>query len=455
MDPSSEQDTVVRQQPSQQGALARSPPPAVEQQAGAAPGLASPALRAPGDERRRAAEQRRKRLRTIRRGLLALLALGAVAATVLALRTPPVPVDVAAAARGPLVVVIEETGIARVKDRYVVSAPASGRVSRQLREPGDAVLEGDVVAEIAPSLSPLLDARTRSEAQARLSAATSALGQAQAQHGRSRVAEELARDELARARSLAAGGSLAGQDLERAEFDARMRSEELSSAVFAVKVAAEQVRVARAALAGDGGARDRHLDVLAPASGRVLRVLQKSEGVVQAGTALLEVGNPEALEVVVDLLTTDAVRVQAGTPVTIQRWGGDRALAARVRTVEPSAFTKLSALGVEEQRVNVIAAFTDPRRDWAALGDGFRVEARLVLWRGDDVLKIPQGAAFRHGDGWAVFRVVSGKARLAPVQVGHRGETELEVLGGLEPGAAVVVHPGDRVKDGARVEARD
>jgi HlyD family secretion protein len=416
----------------------------------------APALRAPDDdEGRRARELRRRRMRTVRQALLAFLALAVAAATLLALRPRPVPVDVASAARGSLEVAIEETGIARVKDRYVVSAPVSGSVSRQVLEPGDAVREGDVVAEIAPSLSPLLDARTRSEAQARLSAATSALGQAQAQHGRARVAEELARDEVSRARSLAAGGSLPGQDLDRAEFEARMRSEELASAVFAVKVAAEQVRVARAALGDAVGARGGHIDVLAPVSGRVLRVLQRSEGVVQAGTPLLEVGNPEVLELVVDLLTTDAVRVQPGTPATIQRWGGDRALAARVRKVEPSAFTKLSALGVEEQRVNVIAAFTDPRRDWSALGDGFRIEARLVLWEGADVLKVPQGATFRHGDGWAVFRVESGRARLTPVQIGHRGETEVEVLGGVEQGAAVAVHPGDRVRDGARVEARD
>jgi len=186
----------------------------------------------------------------------------------------------------------------------------------------------------------------------------------------------------------------------------------------------------------------------------VLKVLQESEGVVHAGAPLLEVGNPEVLELVVDLLTTDAVRVRPGTSVTIQGWGGERALAARVRMVEPSAFTKLSALGVEEQRVNVIAAFTDAREAWAALGDGFRIEARFVLWRGEDVLKIPQGAAFRHGDGWAVFRVESGRARLTPVEIGHRGETELEVLAGIEPGATVAVHPGDRVKDGARVEIR-
>jgi HlyD family secretion protein len=331
----------------------------------------------------------------------------------------------------------------------------SGTVSRQLLEPGDEVREREVVAEIAPSRAPLLDERTRSEAKARLSAAGSALGQAQAQHGRARVAEELAREDLARARSLAEGGSLPRQELDRAEFEARMRAEELSSAVFAVKVAVEQERLARAALGAGDATRDRHVDVLAPASGRVLRVLRESEGVVEAGAPLLEVGNPEALELVVDLLTTDAVRVRPGMPVAIQGWGGEPALAARVRKIEPSAFTKLSALGVEEQRVNVIAAFTAPRQEWAALGDGFRVEARLVLWEGADVLKVPQGAAFRHGDGWAVFRVDSGRARLTPIRVGHRGETEIEVLDGIEPGAEVAVHPGDRVREGVRVEGRE
>ena len=435
--------------------MARSPEsrPGIEARSDATPEPAPGTMRPAGDEEaRRSRERRRRLMRGVRRGLLALAILATLAGVVWALRPRPVPVDVATAARGGLVVAIEETGIARVRDRYVVSAPASGTVSRQLLEPGDAVAEGQVIAEVAPLVSPLLDARTRAEAQARLGAAGSALGQAEAQRGRAAAADALAREELGRARALAEGGSLSAQELERAEFEARMRTEELSSAVFAVKVAAEQVRVARAALAGEGASRDRHIDVLAPASGRALRVLLESEGVVQAGTPLVEVGNPEVLELVVDLLTTDAVRVQPGTPVTIQGWGGDRKLAARVRRVEPSAFTKLSALGVEEQRVNVIAAFTDPRQDWAALGDGFRIEARFVLWQGEDVLKVPQGAAFRRGDGWAVFRVVSGEARLTPVQIGHRGETEVEVLGGRDAGAVVVVHPGDRVKEGASVE---
>jgi HlyD family secretion protein len=168
----------------------------------------------------------------------------------------------------------------------------------------------------------------------------------------------------------------------------------------------------------------------------------------------VEVGDPARLEVIVDLLTTVAVQVRPGTPVTIHDWGGEPPLNGRVRLVEPSGFSKPSALGVDEQRVNVVVALTDPRNRWAALGDGYRVETRLVLWRGEDVTRIPQGAVFRHGDGWAVYRIDGGRAALVPVQIGHRGETEVEVLAGLTPGVAVAVHPGERVQAGARVEAR-
>lgn len=423
----------------------------------AAPEPARTALReTSGVAGSRERERRRRLMRRIRQALAAAALLLLLALAALAVRPRPVPVDAAQVTRGKLVVAIEETGVTRVKDRYVVSAPVAGTLSRQIREPGDAVKEGEVLAEIAPVLAPLLDERTRSEAQATLSAALSALGQAQAQQERARVAKELATGEHARAEALARAGSLPQQALERAAFDARMRDEELSSAVFAVKVAGEQVRIARATLAGEGrgAARDRHIDVLAPASGRVLRVPQKSAGVVQAGAPLLEVGDPEALELVVDLLTTDAVQVRPGTPVTVQGWGGDRPLAASVRRIEPSAFTKLSALGVEEQRVNVIAVFTDPHAAWSALGDAFRIEARLVLWQGEDVAKIPQGAVFRHGNEWAAFRIDSARAHLVPVRIGHRGESEVEVLDGLPPGTVVAVHPGDRVKEGARVEIR-
>ena len=219
-----------------------------------------------------------------------------------------------------------------------------------------------------------------------------------------------------------------------------------------MKVAGEEVRLASAALEQREGNPERyHIDVLAPASGRVLRVLQESAGLVQAGTALVEVGDPSALEIVVDLLTTDAVHVTPGTPAQILGWGGDE-LAARVIRVEPSGFTRPSALGVDEQRVNVVLAFTNPRSEWASLGDGFHVEARLVLWRGEQTLQVPALAVFRQGGGSAVFSMRDDRARLQPVTIGHRGDIQVEVLSGLAAGDRVIVHPGDRVKDGVRVE---
>jgi HlyD family secretion protein len=406
--------------------------------------------------RRRRREQKRRLAKNVRYGLLALAIVGATAAAVAALRPQAVPVDVVKVAHGPLVVAIDEDGMTRVKDRFVVSAPVTGSISRLALEPGDSVKEGDALAEIAPALSPLLDERTRAEAEARVSATLSALGQARSQISRARVASELAEQELARAQHLWSTGSLAEQVFEQAKFASRMRAEELASAEFAGKVAAEEVRIARVTLGRDAtkAPRERHVDVLSPVSGRVLRVQQKSAGVVQASTPLVEVGDPAALEVVVDLLTTDAVRVTPGTPVVIRGWGGDQPIQGRVRRVEPSAFTRPSALGVDEQRVNVIVALTDPPALWAALGDGYRVEARIVLWQAPRVLRVPQGAVFRRGDGWAVFRVEGATAKLSAVTLGHRGEKETEVMSGLEDGESVLVHPGDRVKDGVRVEAR-
>jgi HlyD family secretion protein len=405
---------------------------------------------------RQARQRRNKIVRGVRQGLLALLLIAAAGAIALALRPRPVPVDVATAVRGPLVVAVEESGVTRIKDRYLVSAPVTGRISRVVLEPGDQVREGDTLAEIAPAPSPLLDERTRAETQSKLAAAISGLGQARAQEARAAAAHQLAAQELARARRLAAEDSITPRELDQAEFAARMRAEELTSAVFAAKVSTEEVRLSRVALAryGAGSSSTRHVDVLAPTSGRVLRVHQKSAAVVQAGAPLLEVGDPGALEVVVDLLTTEAVHVKPGTAVVLGGWGGDHALAGRVRKVEPSAFTKLSALGVEEQRVNVLISFVDGPTAWSALGDGYRTEARLVLWQSASVVTVPQGAVFRHGDGWAAFRVERGLARLAQVTVGHRGDSAIEVTSGLGPGQLLVVHPGDRVKDGARVEPR-
>jgi HlyD family secretion protein len=405
--------------------------------------------------RRAASEKRRTFARHVRQVALALALLVTAGAAAWALRPQPIAVDIAATTRGPLSLLIEESGVTRVKDRFVVSAPVTGSLSRLSFESGDQVREGDALAELAPISSPLLDQRTRAEAEARLDAAGSSLGQARAQVARAAAAHDLAEQELTRTRRLTHSGALSSQALEQAEFTTRIRGEELSSAVFAEKIAKEQLRIARVALGNGtaGAGRDRHVDVLAPASGQVLRVHQKSAGVVQAGVPLVEVGDPAALEVVVDLLTTDAVRVAPGTKVSIAGWGG-QTLSGKVSRVEPSGFTRPSALGVDEQRVNVIVAIMNPHERWASLGDGYRIEASLVLWQGDQVVQVPSGAVFRRGDGWAAFRVRNNLASLVSVRLGHRGETQVEITSGLTPGDAVVLHPGDRIQDGARVKRR-
>jgi HlyD family secretion protein len=393
-------------------------------------------------------------VRRARQGIVLLVLLALAAGAVLAFRPKPVPIDLGQVSRGPLVVAVEETGVTRVKDRFVISAPVAGTMSRLALEPGDEVKEGATVAEIAPTLSPLLDERARAQAEARLGAALSALGRAGAEASRASKAHELAMQEFERTRKLNAGGASTPKALEEAEFQVRMRRDEVSSAQYTEKIAQEEVRSARAALGRGGRATDGYVRIASPISGQVLKVMQKSAGVVGPGMPLLEVGDSAALEVVVDLLTTDAVNVRPGTPATIMGWGMDRPLAGRVRLVEPSAFTRPSALGVDEQRVNVMVTLTEPRERWPELADGFRVEVRIALWEAADVVKAPQGGVFRQGEEWAAFRVEGDVARLVKVRLGHRGDREVEVLSGLSPGDRLAVYPGDRVKDGARVLAR-
>lgn len=403
---------------------------------------------------REARERRRRRAKALRRAMLAVLLLAAAIAVGLSLRPEPALVDVAPVTVGLLEVAVEESGRTRVKDRFTVSAPAAGRLARIALEPGDLVKEGDTMAEISPAPSPLLDARSRAEADARLGAALSALGQARTQAARAVTRKRQAERDLDRARILAKSGALPAEQLEEAEFTLELQTDEVASADFAVKVATEEVRIARAAVsARDVDPESRHIDVIAPVSGRVLRVHRESAGLVDAGAPLVEIGDPGALEAVVDLLTTDAVQVQVGTPVVIQGWGGEP-IQGRVTEIEPSAFTRPSALGVDEQRVNVVVAFTAPRESWARLGDGYHVEARIILWRGDRVLKVPTGAVFRQGNGWAAFELDGEEARLIPVVVSHRGEAEVEITSGLEVGDTVIVYPGDRVKEGTEVEVR-
>lgn len=373
----------------------------------------------------------------------------------------PVPVDLAAVGRGALRVTVDEEGRTRVKEVYVVSAPVAGRMQRVEVHVGDEVAAGAVIAVIEPTEPTFLDVRTRTQAESAVRAAEAGKALADAELARARAELDFAQADFERAKKLADRGTISQRALERAELDVKTREAELRTAEAAVKVKTFELQTARAQLIAPGapGAPGNEetvccVDVRAPVGGRVLRVLHESESVVPAAEPILEIGDPRDLEIEVDLLSRDAVRVREGAPVLIEDWGGDATLAGRVRRVEPYGFTKISALGIEEQRVNVIIDFTDPPERWRPLGHGYRVETRIVVWQEADVLKVPLGALFRRGDDWAVFVESEGRARLRRVAIGHGNSREAEVLDGLAEGERVVLHPSDRVGDGARLIAR-
>jgi len=344
---------------------------------------------------------------TKRRLIWVALLLGMVGLIGASMRPRPVHVDATAVARGPMRVTIDEDGRTQVKRRYVVSAALQGKLLRIELKPGDHVNEGAVLARLVPADAPLLDARARAEQEARLHASEAAVAQSNANVARARVADASARDDLERKQRLAKGNAISAHDLEVARSDAAGRAEDLASAEFGAKVADHQLAEARAALQRGRSGRVDEFEIVAPASGLVLRVLRESEGVITAGTALVEVGDPSALEVAAELLTVEAVRVRPGMTAFIDHWGGPRPLEARVRSVEPSGFTKVSALGVEEQRVRVLLDLTAAP---ASLGDNFRVEVHIVAWQSDSVLRAPTAALFRRGDDWAAFVIEDGRA---------------------------------------------
>ncbi len=362
----------------------------------------------------------------------------------------PVEVDAVEAVVAPLRVTVGDEGVTRVRDRHLVTAPVAGRLQRILLEPGDSVAPGTVVARLVPLP---LDPRSRREAEAAIQAALDHERMTRAAAAQVRVAWDQSRRDAERARRLVQGGGIASADLERLELTEQARAREVEAAEFRARAAAHEVEAARGAMeaAGAPAAGQRAVELRAPAAGSVLAVPEPSERVVQPGTLLLELGDPSCLEVVVDVLSTDAVQVRAGDRMTVTGWGGNTALDARVRRVEPSGFTKISALGVEEQRVNVIGELIQPP---AGLGDRFRVEVHVELWAADSVLQAPASAVFRRGDEWAVFLIAEGRARERVVVVGHQSSTAVEILDGLQPGQLVVRHPTERVKDGVRVSAR-
>ncbi len=373
-----------------------------------------------------------------------------------------VAVDFAMAGPGPLEVSVSDEGETRVKDVFVVSAPVPGLMRRIGLKAGDTVIAGKTVtARIEPSDPAFLDLRAAAEARAGVQAAQAAQKLAVASVRRAEAERDFANAELKRYRGLAERDTVSANDLDAAERRALTAAAALDETRAALRVRESELAQARARLLTPRMARRQRsvdcdcVDVYSPVSGSVLRVLRESEGVVTSGMALLEIGDPTQLEIVVDLLSRDAVKVQAGQRVLIEAWGGSQPLAGAVRRVEPFGFTKISALGIEEQRVNVIIDFTDPPQRWQRLGHGYRVEPRIILAAADQALKVPRAALFRDGDQWAVFVKDSGRATLRHVELGMENGLEAEVRSGLTSGDLVVLQPGDRVSDGTRVKARD
>jgi HlyD family secretion protein len=382
-----------------------------------------------------------------KRSVWIVIAVAAAALLGLVFRPSPLAVETGQVVRGALRVSVDEEGKTRVRDRFVVSAPVAGRLGRvELRE-GDAVERGGVIARLAPLP---LDERTRAEANARLHAAIASERSAEARIVKASRELEQARRSHVRADELARTGTLASEAREQAELAEETLERDLESARFAGRAAAFEKEAARAALlAAEAGPEGfaAEVTVRAPVTGRILRLLQQSERSVSAGTPLVEIGDPASLEIVVDLLSADAVRVRPGAAMRIDAGDGGT-LSGRVRTIEPSAFTKVSALGVEEQRVNVIADFMEPP---GRLGDGYRVESSVTVWEADRAVKAPAAALFRRGSKWSVFVIEDGRARSRDVEVGHRNADEAEIVRGVDPGAVVILHRGDRVRDGLRV----
>lgn len=394
-----------------------------------------------------------------RRIVMVIVGLLLVGGFAYALRPQPIPVDLAVVTRGTLQISIDEDGVTRIRERYTISAPLSGRLLRVLLDPGDDVDQGQLLLVIEPSDPELLDARSHAEATARVNASSSAVEEAEAELARVTATLESAQRDYEDQQAMIARDATTDQELDDARLLVQVRTQEQTSARFAVQVARYQLELAKAAIvhtAGheNGTRSDARLEITAPCNGRVLRVFQESEGYIDAGTPLLEFGDTSDLEVVVDVLSTDAVSITPGDRVQLEHWGGTHTLNGRVRVIEPAAFTKVSSLGVEEQRVNIIIDFTDPPQARAGLGDGFRVEAAIVVWQEEDVLKAPSSALFRSDDQWSVFRVKRDIVERVPIQIGQRNGTASQVLEGLKLEDTVIIYPPDTLEDGAKIIQR-
>ncbi len=362
-----------------------------------------------------------------------------------AMRPEVVEVETGLASRGPMKVTVDEDGRTRVRDRFVVTAPVAGKLERVTLREGDRVKPGQIVAWIAPLP---LDSAGREVATARISSAEALQREASSRVDQARIALDQAQSNERRESALLAAGAISDRQHEDAVAETRVKSQDLAAAQSRVRAAIADVQAARAVLIPTANEPNHALPVRSPVSGRVLRVPEASERVVNASSPIIELGDAAALEVIADVLSTDAVRIKPGNEVEIDEWGGDHSLTGRVRLVEPSAFTRVSALGVDEQRVNVLVDILDPP---ATLGDGFQVEVKAVVWSSPDVLTIPASAVFQRSGSWAVFVVEDNRARLRKVGVGHRTGAAAEIVQGLKAGEKVILFPSDKIDDGSRV----
>jgi HlyD family secretion protein len=395
----------------------------------------------------------------VRRTAILAGILATAAVVVWAVAPGAVPVETAIVTRGRFVASVDEDGKTRVRERYVVAAPLAGRLGRIRFKVGDPIKVDDAVATIIPSPAPLMDPRTRHEVEERLGAAEANVERTKAVVERATAQSNQANADLKRTRTLAERGAATAQALEHAELAVRLADRDLRAAEFLDHAAEHELSQMRALLARYGSNTNadeppESWNVAAPVTGVVLRVAQESETIVQPGTPLLDIGDPHDLEIVVDVLSTDAVEIRPGADVAIVHWGGQGSLDGRVRRVEPAAFTKISTLGVEEQRVNVLIDIASPAEQWARLGDAYQVDAQIAVFTKDDATIIPAGALFRRGDQWKVYVVKEGRAQIRDVQVLRRSGRLAAIASGLNQGEPVIVYPSDRISSGVRVSLR-
>jgi len=394
---------------------------------------------------------------------ISLVTILVIAAIIYGFLPKPVPVDVVQVTQKPLQVTVEEEGRTRVIDRYAISTPVAGYAQRIELDVGDAITQGQTLVSMDPLPSTVLDPRSRAQAQAQVNRAEDALQAAKENAKAAKASDDFAKVEYKRIKELCKTQCASKTEEDKAEADARRASANLRSANFAVEVARHELEAAKTTLqfaaskggsAKNGGQSPDKVVITSPINGSVLKINRESEGVIDVGQTLVEVGDPRTLEVVVEVLSADAVRISPGTKVLFERWGGEGTLQGVVRLVEPVGFTKISALGVEEQRVYVIADIISPHEQWQRLGDGYRVEAKFILWEEDNVLQIPASSLFREGNNWAVFVFKDDTAVRKTIEIGQRNGLSAQVLSGLSKNEYVITHPDDSIEDGVEVYIR-